>query len=360
MKHFLLAVATAGASSILLLGCRAGASDADPEPQSEQVRVEVLDDESRVDVYVNDQLFTSYLYTDTLSVLKKPVLYPINTAEGIAVTRAFPLDVRAGERIDHPHQIGLWLNYGNVNGLDFWNNSDAIPEDRADQMGTIRHRSIVESQSGDGQGTLVIDADWQNSVEETLLEERTRFDFRAEPGARVIDRTTTLTAAAGPVALADHKEGVLGLRVRRELEMPTGEKLILTDASGEPLPDTILNEEGVSGSYRNSEGVAGYPDVWGTRASWTALSGVVDGDSVTVAIFDHPENVGYPTYWHARDYGLFAANPLGQKELSGGQEELDFALDDGESVTFRYRVAIYSSHPADEEINATYADFINR
>ena len=121
--------------------------------------VQVLrkDAERRVDVLVGGQPFTSYIWPTTL---KKPVLYPIRTANGALVTRGFPLDPRPGERVDHPHQVGLWFNYGNVNGIDFWNNSDAIkPEDRR-KMGTVIHRSIVSAADGPERGELVTAADW--------------------------------------------------------------------------------------------------------------------------------------------------------------------------------------------------------
>lgn len=345
-----------GVAVLTCSGCEAGATEGQASA-SPEVRVEAHEPDQRVDVYVDDQLFTSYVFADTIRQLKKPVLYPINTAEGVPITRAFPLEARAGERVDHPHQIGMWLNYGNVNGLDFWNNSDAIPDDQSARMGTIRHRRVAGVESGSGRGSLLVEAEWITSDGLTVLDEETRYVFHAEPGLRMIDRTTSLTAAGGPVSMQDNKEGVLGLRVRRELEMPAGEALILTDATGAPMSDAVQDDESVTGNYRNSEGVTGYPDVWGTRAEWTALSGVVEGDSVTVAIYDHPQNVGYPTYWHARDYGLFAANPLGQKDLSDGLEELNFALDSGETLTLRYRVAIFSGDPSDVAIGAVYASF---
>jgi len=100
--------------------------------------------EQKVDVMVDGKLFTSFLYTDKLNVLKKPVLYPLISANNITVTRGYPINPRPKERTDHPHHIGTWLNYGDVNGLDFWNNSDAIPAERASEMGTIRLRKITK------------------------------------------------------------------------------------------------------------------------------------------------------------------------------------------------------------------------
>jgi hypothetical protein len=78
------------------------------------------------------------------------------------------------------------------------------------------------------------------------------------------------------------------------------------------------------------------------------LSGKIGTEDISIAILDHPANAGYPTYWHARGYGLYAANPLGQKVFSKGKENLDLKLKKGESVTFRYRVIIQSGALSDQ------------
>ena len=308
----------------------------------------------RVDVLIDGELFTSYLYSDTLDVLKKPVLWPLVSAGGQTVTRGYPLGSTPGERVDHPHHIGLWLNYGDVNGLDFWNNSNALDAERAATSGTIRHRVVQNTESGENGGVLEVTADWLTPEGDTLLQEETRFVFRAQPDVRTIDRITTLTAFDEPVSFDDNKEGMLGLRVTRALEHMTGEEVLLTDASGEPMEKRVVDTSGVSGEYLSSEGKRG-TDVWGTRAEWVLLSGTVDDAPVVVAILDHPENVGYPTYWHARPYGLFAANPLGQAVFSEGEEELNFALDAGEATTFHHRIMLLSGEAAASEEAAKQA-----
>jgi hypothetical protein len=319
--------------------------------------VEVISDRDaqRVDVLVDGELFTSYVYSDTLAVLKKPVLYPIRAADGLEITRGYPINPRAGERVDHPHQIGSWLNYGDVNGLDFWGNSDAIPDERRDEMGTIRHRSIERTAGGEGMGVLVVAAEWLKPDGEVILDERTRFIFRADANRRAIDRITTLTALDEHVAFDDNKEGMMGLRVTRALEMPADQAVNLVGREDDVVESS--NNQGVDGRYRNSEGISGYPDVWGRRARWMMLTGPVEGETVTVAILDHPENVGHPTYWHARDYGLFAANPLGQAAFSDGKERLAFSLDPGDAVTFRYRIVVFSGDAAASDVEAWYRDF---
>ena len=97
--------------------------------------------------------------------------------------------------------------------------------------------------------------------------------------------------------------------------------------------------------------------VWATRANWMKLYGEINGEKIAVVIFDHPENAGYPTYWHARGYGLFAANTLGQKIFSKGKEELNFSLEKGQSATFRYRLAVFSGEPAVKELHEMAKEF---
>lgn len=318
------------------------------------LRVDVVPDEAarRVEVLVGGAPFTSYIYP---TVLRKPVLYPLRTSTGLVVTRGWPLEPRPGERVDHPHHVGLWLNYENVNGLDFWNNSDAIKPADAPKMGTIIHRSAT-AKSGDGEGSLDVTADWVDSQGAVLLHEATRYVFRATSDIRAIDRTTTLTATDRRVDFPDAKDGMLGLRVRRELELPSTKPEVFTDASGRGTAVPVLNNEGVTGNYLTSEGVQG-DAAWGTRGRWASLSGVVEGQPVSIVILDHPDNVGFPTYWHARGYGLFAANPLGQKVFSKGAQELNFALAPGQATTFRYRVLIVSGTLTPQAIEREYADF---
>jgi hypothetical protein len=310
---------------------RAGAASVEILPHPE---------ERRVDVLVGGEPFTAYIWPERLA---KPVLYPIRTARGTLVTRGFPLDPRPGERVDHPHQVGLWLNYGNVNGVDFWNNSEALSPDERAKMGTIRHRLIRRVEGGTDQGTLEVEADWIMPDGSTALEETTTFVFRGTADSRTIDRITRLVVPPGGerVLFADNKEGLFGLRLARALEAPSDEPEVFTDASGKPTTVPVLDNEGVNGVYHSSAGLEGLA-VWGTRATWVALSGNVEGEEVTLLLIDHPANPGHPTYWHARGYGLFAANPLGQKIFSEGREELNLALDPGESTVFRHRLLVLS------------------
>jgi len=320
----------------------------------QEVKFVKSDREQKVNVMIGGKLFTSYLYTNTID---KPVLYPLQTASGVTVTRGFPLNPRANERTDHPHHIGMWFNYGDINGLDFWNNSYAIkPEDKP-KYGSILHQKIVKAEGGKNKGTLAVEANWVDNKGTILLKELTTFVFSGDATSRIVERTTTLTAQDKKVTMTDNKEGVLGIRVTRELEIPSDKPEIFTDANGIPTKVAALNNEGVTGTFLTSEGKTGN-DVWGTRGKWCMMYGRKDGQPISITIIDHPSNPGYPTYWHARGYGLFAANTLGQEVLSGGKEKLNFSLDPGKSVSFKYRVMISNgTMPTAEKLNQAAVAF---
>lgn len=322
-------------------------------PSAERIRVIPNAALHNVDITIDSKPFTSYIWPDRLA---KPVLYPLRSAKGTVITRGFPLDPRPGERVDHPHHVGLWFNYGNVNGFDFWNNSEAIKREEAPKMGNIRHRAITAAKSGADSGELEIDADWITGKQQVILKEHTRFVFRGGPDFRSIDRITTLRALETKVVFADDKEGLLGMRVTRALEMPSDKAEVFTDASGRPTTVPNLDNTGVNGIYLTSEGKQG-DAAWGTRGRWCNLSGQVGSEPVTVTIVDHPANPGFPTYWHARGYGLFAANPLGEKIFSNGKEELNFSIAAGGAATFRYRILILSKIATAEETEAAYKEF---
>lgn len=310
----------------------------------------------KVDIRFNGQFFTSYIYPESL---KKPVLWPVLSPAGNMVTRSYPLIEKAGDRVDHPHHIGVWLNHGRVNGLDFWNNSNQISPEKRERYGTIFHTEIKKVLSGRGKGILSTTALWESPDGILLLKELSNFEFSMMDGARIIDRSTTLTAKASEVTFSDSKEGMFAIRVSRELELPSDQQVKLLAQSGEVMeiehPDNTL----VTGNYRSESGIEG-GSVWGTRSKWMKLSGTINGETVSLVIIDHPDNIGYPTYWHARGYGLFAANPLGQEAFTNGEQILNFSLKENESVTFSYRLIVAGSNLSDDEIEALATDFAEK
>jgi hypothetical protein len=317
------------------------------------VDLNINEAEKKVDVIIDGKLFTSYIYPENI---RKPVLWPVMSLAGNMLTRSYPLVKKEGESVDHRHHIGIWLNYGDVNGLDFWNCPEIIPPEKREMYGTIYHQSIEKAESGKGEALLVTTSEWKSPDDHVILEEQSSFNFIARDDIRFIDRTTTLKAAIDEVKFTDDKEGMIGIRVARELELPSEKPIKLTDVNGNISEDEKIDNRFVKGNYRSSEGIEG-KDVWGTRGRWMKLTSEINGETVALVIIDHPSNVGYTTYWHARDYGLFAANPLGQKIFSDGTSELNFTLKKGESVTFKYRIVVANKNLTDEQINKLADDY---
>jgi hypothetical protein len=306
---------------------------------------------------MDGKLFTSYIWPDNVM---KPVLYPVMTASGAEVTRGYPLNPRAGERVDHPHHIGIWFNYGDINGFDFWNNSEAIPAAQKSGYGTIKQKKIEKMKEGKGEGVLVTSASWIDPSGKELLSESSEYHFIDNGDTRIIDRITTLKAGSEAVSMKDNKEGIFAIRVARQLELPSKDQIILTDAKGNPTTVKAMSNEGVTGSYRSSEGIKD-DAVWSTRGKWMDLNGTINNEKIAIVMCDHPKNVGFPTYWHARGYGLFAANPLGWSIFTKGKESLNYSLPAGKSVAFRYRLVIHNgSDLTNDAITLLYEDFAKK
>lgn len=322
-------------------------------PSGKGVTLVKVDDKQKVDVFVNGTLFTSYQYPKNI---EKPFLYPVLAPNGAVITRGYPIEPRKGERVDHPHHIGIWFNHGNVNGLDFWNNSSAIPANRKDTYGHIVHQQIVKAESGK-KGILEVVMNWDDNKGNTLLRENTRYIFSGDKNSRTIDHISTLTAVNGTVTIGETKEGMIAIRVDRAFEMPSNESLIFTDDKGNPTTVKATDNTGVTGMYTSSTGLKG-DAVWGTRNAWVILSGVKDKVPVSFGFFDSPKNPGYPAYAHARGYGLFALNNLGQNSYDPKQEKKSTTLEKGQSLTLIHRFYVQSgSELTPEGADKIFQDF---
>jgi len=326
------------------------------------VKVAVDEAAHRVDITVDGKPFTSYLWQTNQ---RKPVLYPLIAPDGTTVSRGYPFALRAGERVDHPHHAGLWFNYGNANGFDFWNNSDAIPQDKRSTYGSVHQERIVSSKSGADAGELVTESTWIEGDAvagntKPIMTQTTTYVFSkltvgGQP-VRAIDLVVTLKALDG-VVFHDDKEGLLGIRVAHFLESPTEKGGVFMDANGNPTQVAAADPAGASGVYHTSAGVTG-DAVWSTRGRWCTLTGQTTaadggaGKTETIAILDHAGNPGgSPPYWHARGYGLFAVNPLGAHIFDTKTAALNFTIAKDGTATFRYRVLFLSSAVSDAEMN---------
>lgn len=296
---------------LVLLACTpllAGSRSRGKEPPG---GVSIVRQEGVLVVRFGGELFTEYHYADT----RRPYLYPVNAPGGVPVTRGYPMEERPDEARDHPHHQSLWFAHGDVNGFDFWHGgkgNERIQHDEILQVeakgdvGLVRVRNLWLA--GEGEGELV------------LTEERT-MRFGETSGGRTIDFELELAAPEDrEVRFGDTKEGTMALRLAPSLRL-----------RGKVAQGRALNSEGL----RDGE-------CWGKRAAWVDYSGPVGDAILGVAIFDHPDNPRHPTWWHARDYGLFAANPFGvhdfEKKPAGTG---DLVVPPGESLVLRYRVWIH-------------------
>lgn len=306
----------------------------------------------RIDITVEGNLFTSFCYP---SGFEKPYLFPVYAPNGSVVTRGYPLAPRKGERVDHPHHVGIWFNHGDVNGIDFWNNSSAVKN--KEKYGHIVVTDILKAKGGK-KGEIAYRAEWRNQLDNVLLEERTTFIITAGEQSRTIDRITTLKALKEEVTITDNKEGMIAIRVDRAFETPTDAPQLFTDAHGNPTEVKVAGDnKGVNGIYYSSGGHKG-DDVWSTRNDWVMLRGEKDGTQITFGFFDHPENIGYPFHSHARGYGLFSCNNLGSKAYNKNDKEIIVRIKPGDSLTLRHRFYIESGQEVEpDQANALFRDF---
>ena len=317
--------------------------------QAQKVQFKQVDKEKKVEVFVDNKFFTAFIYPDNM---EKQSLYPIIASSGKIITRGYPLQPRPFERTDHPHHVGLWFNFGDVNGLDFWNNSFAIPTAEKPKYGKIAFDKIVSLNSK--LGKLIVSANWIDINKNVLLNEKTSYVFSGKGNTRIIERITQLTAK-NQVTFTENKEGLIGMRLDRAFEEPATKPEVFLDAKGVETLVPVLNNEGVNGVYRNAEGFkAG--DVWGKRSKWVALRAVKEGEVITIVILDHPTNLNYPAWSHARGYGLFASNNIGGRAFDKNATPIKKVLAVGEQMVFKHKIII-GGDLTDEEINQFASNF---
>jgi hypothetical protein len=270
----------------------------------------------------------------------KPYLHPLRSASGKIVTRGFPMEDIPGESRDHPHHRGLWFAHGDVNGFDFWGN-----EARGGKFGRIVLAKVNNLTNGKDSGVIDATFDWRDPAGKVLMTESRQMTFYGQPKTRTIDFDIILTARE-KVTFGDTKEGTFALRVASALEEPH---------AGAPAQPQR------TGHLVDSNGLEGEKQVWGKRADWADLYGVVDGEPLGIAIFDHPLNPRHPTYWHARSYGLFAANIFGLHDFENDKsKDGSLVLDPGGTLHFRYRVTIHPGDVVSAHIARLYQDYCGR
>jgi hypothetical protein len=319
---FRLLVASLGA--FLFLTARSQAADG--------VQITQVDDKVRVEI--NGQLFTEYHYKD----VPRPYFYPVLGPRELPMTRKWPLEETTDEQHDHPHHRGLWYAHSSVDGFDFWNEGKG-PK--------IEHQKFLQLSSGNDSGVIQSSNNWI-APDGTFVcsDVRTIRIFNRHGNERLLDFEITFHAPPDkPVVFGDDKDGAMATRLPESMRLthvvPGKKKTVLGDGH------IVL-----STGERDQE-------TWGKRADWCDYYGPVNSNIVGVAIFDNPANLRHPTWWHVRDYGLFAANPFGihdfEKKPKGAG---DYTLPAGKTLTFRYRIYYHEGTEAEARVADHYKDYV--
>ena len=302
--------------------------------------VKITEQPDKLRIEINGELFTEYCFKGAPHVYFYPLLGP----GGAPMTRDWPMKDVAGEEKDHPHHRSLWFSHGAVNGVDFWSEGA--------KAGKIVHDRFLEVKSGADSGVIRSANKWvapDGSV--TMTDERTFRVYARPNNERLFDFEVTLKAANKEIVLGDTKEGSMAVRVnesmRGTLAKEPGEKKTKVGKG------RIALASGVSSSGKGDD------NTWGMRAEWCDYSGPVDGKTVGIAMFDHPSNPKHPTWWHVREYGLFAANPFGvhdfeKKEPGAG----NVVIAPGKSLTFKYRFYIHEGEETYAKVAERYKDYV--
>ena len=321
---FCSALSVAMVSFSAMSGACAAASE-----NAHLVRVNKLD--GKLQVVVDGQMFAEYRYEGS----PNPVIYPILGPHGVPMTRSFPIETGvAGEAKDHPHHRSMWFTHGSVNGIDFWSKNPGA--------GTIVQRGAAEIAEGPGYATIVTHNGWVGPEGQEVCSDEREITFRAHADARMIDWKVTIHASQRELVFGDTKEGTMGIRMHPNLRLKNDPQQGVTTAAGR-----AVNSSGISDQA-----------VWGKRARWVDYHGPIEGHTVGIAIFDHPTNPRHPTWWHAREYGLVAANPFGVHDFENKPAGTgDMKISANERVTFRYRFVFHEGDAKEANIDQLYEDY---
>jgi hypothetical protein len=280
------------------------------------------------EVRIGDKMFAGYM-TDYEGA---PIVYPIVGPTGKDMTRDYPMKKGyEGVQSDHPHQRSLWFSHGSVNGLDFWNTFARPLATRH----KIVHQRFVKAECDGQTALLVTENDWIGNDQTICRDIRTLRFFTAKD-KRIIDFEITITAEQEKVIFGDTKEGSFGIRV----------------------PEVLSVDAKKGGRFINAEGKVN-GEAWGKRSAWVNYHGLLDGEKVGIAILNHPSSFRFPTYWHVREYGLFAANPFGVHDFERLQNTKagELTLSKGESITLRYRVLFHKGEITEANIADAYKEY---
>lgn len=285
---------------------------------------EITQEDDGLTVHYDGKLLTRYLTKSGA----KPILYPLLGPDGLPMTRRFPIEsVGEHERDDHPHHRSVWFTHGKVNGTDFWLEKEGVG-------GQIIHEKFEKVSDGENAQIVSVNR-WEKPDGTVVCRDRRTVTFGQDEGRQYFDFDITVMAGDEPVTFGDTKEGAFGIRVPGTMKV---------DAK---KGGTIVNDKGAKNK-----------DAWGKKSAWVDYYGPVKDETVGITIMNHPSSYGYPTHWHVRTYGLFAANPFGIHDFVGKDVESgDHTIEPGKSMNLRYRVLLHEGTTDEADIPAAFARY---
>jgi hypothetical protein len=286
--------------------------------------VKITKQEKTLRVDINGKLFTEYCFKD----VPRPYFYPVIGPTGVPIIRHWPMKEGEDEAQDHVHHRSLWFTHGEINGHDFWGEGG--------KSGKIVHDKFLKVTYGRDMGVIQANNKYVARDGQVICTDTRTHRFYNRPDGQLMDFEITIHASEGRVVMGDTKEGSMAIRVAPWLRL-----------KGKVGKGHILNSEG----QRDGQ-------TWGKRAAWCDYYGPVKDQIVGVAIFDHPQNPKHPTWWHVRDYGLFAANPFGVHDFEKKPEGTgDITIPAGENLTFKYRFYFHEGDTNQAKVAEHYREY---
>lgn len=283
--------------------------------------------DDRIDMVVDGGLVAGFNYSHRWI---KPFFWPLNGAGGTPLTRCWPMQESLEEMTDHVHHRSVWTAHGDIDGADFWEEGGG--------HGHVQQYAFEERTSGSVFCRVSNKCNWLSKEEKTVVRSYSDTTIYALPDdQRILDFTICFRSLEGSVRFGDTKEG--GLLAVRVTASMNGDK---------------------GGMIENAYGGRTEAECWGKPAPWVDYSGPVKGETHGIAIFDNPENFFYPTRWHVRDYGLFAANPFAMKDYTG-DPSADGArtLNEGEVWKIQYRMYLHRGDATEGGVRDQYLAYVN-
>jgi len=279
-----------------------------------------------LNVLIDGKLFTTYQYAYGV----KPIFWPVLAPDGKGLTRDYPMKDPNPKKFpfdsyDHIHQRSVWFTHGDVNGIDFW------AEFPSHNSGVIVQTEFLQKEAP----TFVTRNLWMQRPDRVILTDERTCAFGGDAHGNWIDFEIKLIASHGDVKFGDTKEGTMGVRVPGVMEV------------SKKQGGKILNAEGLTDD-----------EAWGKRSPWVDYTGVIDGKNYGIAMMNHPTSDRFPTYWHVRTYGLFAANPFGVHDFTGdANQDGSLTLKKGETATFKYRLYFHAGNTEEAEVKKNFEEY---